>query len=91
MDGSGETTINPLQVANSISKTMDNEEAAPLVREAAWHNHVDLPMLGIAGSRGQQWFTKDDWNIPPEDDPSRKVPRPPMWPIHEGRLTAKLQ
>ncbi|GAA0271236.1 hypothetical protein GCM10009000_103860 [Halobacterium noricense] len=89
MDGSGEMTINPLQEVNSISQMSSDEEATPIVKRAAWHNHIELPMLSIVGTNGQQWLTSDEWNLPAEDDPSRKVPRPPMWPIHEGELTAK--
>ena len=89
MEGSGEMTINPLQEVNRVSQMADNDEATPIVRRCAWHNHIDLPMLSIVGTNGQQWFTSDEWNLPAEDDPSLKVPRPPMWPIHEGKLTAK--
>jgi len=89
MDGGGEMTINPLEEVNSISQMATDEEARPIVQRCAWHNHVELPMLSIVGTNGQQWLTNDEWEVPPEDDPSRKVPRPPMWPIHEGKLTAK--
>ncbi|WP_226013343.1 ABC transporter substrate-binding protein [Halomicrobium salinisoli] len=88
MGGDGEMTINPLETVNSIARTASDEAAVEPVRRAAWHNHIELPMLSVVGTNGQQWFTNDEWDLPAEDDPSRKVPRPPMWPIHEGKLTA---
>jgi len=87
LGSSGEMTINPLQEVNSIAQMSTAEEATDVVRRCAWHNNVDLPMLSIVGTNGQQWLTNDEWTLPPEDDPSLKVPRPPMWPIHEGKLT----
>ncbi|MCU4802655.1 ABC transporter substrate-binding protein [Halobacteria archaeon HArc-gm2] len=89
MSGDGETTINPLQKVEEIATVPTNEEAMPIVQEAAWHNNVDLPFLSLVSKFEQSWLTNDEWDIVEEGDPDRAVKWPPFWLPRKGKLTAQ--
>jgi len=79
MDGDGETTLVPLDKVDEIGTVPTNEEAMPIVQEAAWHNNVDLPMLSLVSKFEQSWVTDDEWDIVEEGDVDRSIKWPPFW------------
>lgn len=87
--GGGETTLNPLDVVSKIAKQPDDDASRPFVQEAAWHNHIELPFLGLVSKFEQSWTTDDDWTTAPEDSANRQVKWPQWWWPHEGELQRK--
>ncbi len=89
MDGSGETTVTPIETVEQIAEQPTNDDARPLVQEAAWHNNVDLPFLSLVSKFEQSWLTNDEWDVVEEGDPDRAVKWPPFWLPRRGKLTAQ--
>nr|WP_238717506.1 ABC transporter substrate-binding protein [Natronorubrum halophilum] len=81
-----EMSLTPLDVVDQIAQQPNDEEARPYVQEAAWHNHIELPFLGLVSKHEQSWVTDDDWTIADEDSPNRQVKWPQFWWPHEGEL-----
>jgi len=82
----GETTLNPLDVTTKIAKQPDEDSARPFVQQAAWHNHIELPFLGLVSKYEQSWTTDDDWTTAGEESTNRRVKWPQWWWAHEGDL-----
>ncbi|SDN23290.1 peptide/nickel transport system substrate-binding protein [Halogranum gelatinilyticum] len=82
----GETTLNPLEVTRNIARQANDDESRPYVQQAAWHNHIELPFLGLVSKFEQSWVTDDEWTVASEDSPNRRVKWPPFWWVHEGEL-----
>ncbi|WP_425499624.1 ABC transporter substrate-binding protein [Halogeometricum luteum] len=87
--GGGEMTINPLEVTKQIARQPNDEEARQYVQQSAWHNHIELPFLGIVSKFEQSWVTNDDWTVAAEGSTNRRVKWPPFWWVHEGELQYK--
>ncbi|WP_425498388.1 ABC transporter substrate-binding protein [Halogeometricum salsisoli] len=87
--GGGEMTINPLEVTKQIARQPSNEEARQYVQQSAWHNHIELPFLGLVSKFEQSWVTNDDWTVASEGSTNRRVKWPPFWWVHEGDLQYK--
>ncbi|WP_435361938.1 ABC transporter substrate-binding protein [Haloarchaeobius sp. DFWS5] len=82
----GEMTINPLEVTKQIARQPDDESAREFVQQAAWHNHIELPFLGLVSKFEQSWMTDDQWSVAGEGSPNRRVKWPQFWWPHEGEL-----
>ncbi|MWG33469.1 ABC transporter substrate-binding protein [Halomarina oriensis] len=82
----GEMTINPLEVTTQIAQQASEEDAREYVQQAAWHNHIDLPFLGLVSKFEQSWVTDDEWTTAEEGSTNRRVKWPPFWWVHEGEL-----
>ncbi|WP_226021963.1 ABC transporter substrate-binding protein [Halomicrobium salinisoli] len=87
--GGGEMTITPLEEVEKIPSQPDRESARPYVQRVAWHNNIELPMLGLESSFSQTFTTTDDWTVASEGDPDRGVNRAQHWQVHEGKLQHK--
>ncbi|MGB9965640.1 ABC transporter substrate-binding protein [Halobacterium hubeiense] len=85
----GEMTITPLEEVEQIAQQPTDEDVRPYVQRAAWHNHIELPFLGLTSNNGQSWTTSDDWTVASQDNPNRKVKYPQFWWVHEGDLQYK--
>nr|WP_241434611.1 ABC transporter substrate-binding protein [Natrialba asiatica] len=85
----GEMTLTPLEVTEEIARQSSDEEARPYVQQAAWHNHIELPFLGLVSKYEQSWVTDDEWTIAAEDSPNRQVKWPQFWWVHEGELQSR--
>ncbi|WP_225332987.1 ABC transporter substrate-binding protein [Halomicrobium urmianum] len=72
----GEMTLNPLQTTENIAKQPTDEESRQYVQQAAWHNHIELPFLGLVSKFEQSWTTDDEWTVAEEGTTNRKV----KWP-----------
>ena len=84
--GGGETTLNPLEVTQKIAQQTDDDASREFVQQSAWHNHIELPFLGLVSKFEQSWTTDDDWTTAAEDSPNRQVKWPQWWWVHEGEL-----
>ncbi|WP_345780925.1 ABC transporter substrate-binding protein [Halosolutus gelatinilyticus] len=82
----GEMTLTPLDVVDEIARQPDDDAARPYVQQAAWHNHIELPFLGLVSKYEQSWLTNDEWTVAAEDSPNRQVKWPQFWWAHEGEL-----
>jgi len=82
----GEMTLTPLDEVDQIAQQPDDEAAREHVQRAAWHNHVELPFLGLVSKFEQSWTTDDEWSVAAEDSPNRQVKWPQFWWVHEGDL-----
>lgn len=80
------TLDTPLETVEQIARQPSDDGALALAQRAAWHNHVDLPMLGLTVRLDQSWTTTDEWSVAEEGDPNRLVEWPQFWQIHEGDL-----
>lgn len=89
--GGGETTINPLEVTKKIARQSNDDASRPFVQQAAWHNHIELPFLGLVSKYEQSWTTNDDWTTAAEGTTNRRVKWPQWWWVHEGDLQYKGQ
>ncbi|WP_049894506.1 ABC transporter substrate-binding protein [Halogranum rubrum] len=85
-DGGEMTLDTPLSTVEEIAKQADDDGARPFVQQAAWHNHIELPFLGLVSKYEQSWTTNDEWTEPGEDDTNRRVKWPQFWWVHEGDL-----
>ncbi|MCG1003188.1 MULTISPECIES: ABC transporter substrate-binding protein [Halobacterium] len=85
----GEMTITPLDEVEQIARQSTDEDAREYVQRAAWHNHIELPFLGLVSKYEQSWTTSDDWTVAGDDNPNRKVKWPQFWWPHEGDLQYK--
>ncbi|UHH23925.1 ABC transporter substrate-binding protein [Halobacterium noricense] len=82
----GEMSLTPLDEVEQIAQQPDDESAREYVQRAAWHNHIELPFLGLVSKYEQSWTTDDEWTVASEDNPNRKVKWPQFWWVHEGDL-----
>ena len=85
----GEMTITPLEEVEQIAQQPNDEESRPYVQRAAWHNHIELPFLGLVSKYEQSWTTDDDWTVAEEGTTNRQVKWPHYWWPHEGELQQK--
>ncbi|AHG02053.1 hypothetical protein HALLA_01755 (plasmid) [Halostagnicola larsenii XH-48] len=85
----GEMTITPLEETEQIAQQPSDDEARPYVQRAAWHNHIELPFLGLVSKYEQSWIMNDRWTVADEDSPNRQVKWPQFWWVHEGELRPK--
>jgi peptide/nickel transport system substrate-binding protein len=84
--GSGTMTINPLENVQSIAAKPSRKAAKPAVRRSAWHNNIDIPMLGLLSKYEQSWTTNDEWTVVDKKNKHRQVKWPQFWWTHEGKL-----
>ncbi len=84
-DGS-DMTITPIEVTEKIAQQSSDDDARPFVQQAAWHNHIDLPFLGLVSKFEQSWVTNDEWTNAEEDTTNRRVKWPPFWWPQQGEL-----
>nr|WP_226011812.1 ABC transporter substrate-binding protein [Halomicrobium salinisoli] len=82
----GEMTLNPLKTTENIAKQPSRDEARQYVQQAAWHNHIELPFLGLVSKYEQSWTTDDEWTVAEEGATNRRVKWPQFWWVHEGDL-----
>lgn len=85
MDG-GEMTLTPLDTVEKIAEQPSDDDARQYVQEAAWHNHIELPFLGLVSKFEQSWVTNDEWTEAPMDSPNRRVKWAPFWWPQSGEL-----
>ncbi|MFB9807837.1 ABC transporter substrate-binding protein [Haladaptatus pallidirubidus] len=85
----GEMTLNPLKVTEKIAQQPNDDKARQFVQQSAWHNHIELPFLGLVSKFEQSWTTNDDWTEASENSPNRRVKWPQFWWLHEGELQYK--
>ena len=88
-NGSGSTSMNPAAKVEAIPTATDESSAQELVRQAAWHNNQDLPMLSLLEKREQSFVTEDEWDVPDDGDSEYKVKWPCHWLPRQGNLQAK--
>jgi peptide/nickel transport system substrate-binding protein len=86
LNGGGTMTLNPLKTVKEIATTPSRKAAKPAVRRSAWHNNIDIPMLGLLSKYEQSWTTNDEWTVVNKDNKHRKVKWPQFWWTHEGKL-----
>mgnify|MGYP000117918818 CR=1 FL=1 len=86
--GSGTMTIDPSAKLEELKTTTDPSTAETLVRDLAWHNAHDLPMLGITEQFEQSFVTTDDWEVPREGADAYGIRWPPAWLVRTGQLRA---
>ncbi|WP_079890560.1 MULTISPECIES: ABC transporter substrate-binding protein [unclassified Halorubrum] len=82
----GEMTLTPLDEVDQIAQQPDDESSREYVQRAAWHNHIELPFLGLVSKYEQSWTTDDEWTVASEDSVNRQVKWPQFWWPHEGEL-----
>ena len=87
--GGGEMTLTPLKTVEKIAQQSTDEKSRPFVQEAAWHNHIDLPFLGLVSKFEQSWTTNDEWTVAPEGSENRRVKWPQFWWPQTGDLQYK--
>ncbi|MDS0282719.1 ABC transporter substrate-binding protein [Haloarcula onubensis] len=86
MDGSGETTLNPLEEIQSVATMQDEAAVTETVQRVAWHNNQNLPVLGLVAKQDQSWLTSDEWDVPSSDADARGVKWPSHWLPKQGEL-----
>lgn len=86
--GSGTMTIDPRAKLDELKTTTDPSKAETLVRDLAWHNAHDLPILGITEQLDQSFVTTHEWEVPPEGADAYDVRWPPAWLVRTGQVRA---
>ena len=81
-----ELSLTPLETTEQIAQQPNDDASRSYVQEAAWHNHIDLPFLGLVSKYEQSWTTSDEWTTASEGSTNRRVKWPPFWWVHEGDL-----
>jgi peptide/nickel transport system substrate-binding protein len=84
--GSGETTVNPYDMLQTMSHSTEQSEVQDISVDLAWVTNVDLPMIPLMEKQTQSFLTSDVWNIPEEGADVSKVRWPQTWLPKQGEM-----